>query len=501
MNIPPPQSHNQISTQNGSNSQLEKVIDRYIIILKDQQNKIISNEAALRTEEIIQSIKKDLSISEEQIIHQYKYALKGFAVRLNSDKLELLKKDDRIDKIIPDFKYKAIQISSSSNSKPEQLYLQSQNTPWGVARVGGPLDGTGKKAWILDTGIDLDHPDLNVDISNSASFVAELNADDGNGHGTHVAGIIAAKNNSIGVVGVASNAEVVSVKVCDDGGYCYTSDVKAGIDHIASNASSGDVANISLGWPVSVPGHPYIDLSLSILEGAIENAADNGILFTIAAGNEFQHSNNKSPARMSYNNVYVVSAHDEYDTFASFSNYGNPPINFSNPGVDIYSLWKDGGLYTESGTSMAAPHLAGLLLASQNGITVDGYVNNDPDSNPDPIAIADKPLAVEIGGPGIINDGDTAYFNAHIQHAEGPVSYQWYYRISENHSWILESGENQSSYSRTFYNPGNYETQYVKVEIQSNGESATDIHQINVISCDTNTPKSNDITPSDIKPC
>ncbi|HBQ61833.1 MAG TPA: peptidase S8, partial [Balneolaceae bacterium] len=278
--------------------------------------------------------------------------------------------------------------SSSSNVNNT---LMSQSTPWGITRVGAPLNGTGKKAWVLDTGIDLDHPDLNVDYGSSASFVAGESADDGHGHGTHVAGTIAAKDNSTGVVGVAADADVVAVKVCDSSGQCYTSDLDAGIDYIVSNYSSGDVANISLGWPIT--GNSRVDLALSVLENTIKTAADDGLMFAIAAGNESQDANNKSPARIAYNNVWTVSAHDDNDDFASFSNYGNPPIEYSNPGVDILSLWKNGGTNTIGGTSMAAPHIAGLLLTVPNDINTDGYVTNDPDNDPDAIA-AYTPLEV-----------------------------------------------------------------------------------------------------------
>lgn len=94
--------------------------------------------------------------------------------------------------VVPSFTFSKIDIDKSS------FLLNSQTVPWGITRVGGPLNGTGKKAWILDTGIDLDHPDLNVDVANSVSFIATESADDLNGHGTHIAGTFAAINNSMG---------------------------------------------------------------------------------------------------------------------------------------------------------------------------------------------------------------------------------------------------------------------------------------------------------------
>jgi hypothetical protein len=341
------------------------------------------------------------------------------------------------------------------------------------------LDGTGKKAWILDTGIDLDHPDLNVDVGSSASFVAGESADDGYGHGTHVAGTIAAKNNSTGVVGIAADADVVSVKVCDSGGYCYTSDLDAGVDYIASNYSSGDVANISLGWPTNEPNWPTIDLALSVLETTIETAADDGLKFAIAAGNESQDANNKSPARIEYNNVWTVSAFDDNDVFASFSNYGNPPIEFGGPGVDVLSLWRNGGTNTIDGTSMAAPHVAGLLLAAPQSITTGGFVSNDPDGDPDPIAVAAS-LTASISGPTVLESGQQGTWTANIENGSGSYNYQWYYRNSMQDSWHA-SGSNSDTYSHTFFNSSSsINMAGVRVVVAGSGESSEAVQNVTV---------------------
>jgi len=258
----------------------------------------------------------------------------------------------------------------------------AQTVPWGVTRVkGGAGTGSGTgTAWVIDSGIDLDHPDLNVDTARSRNFSTGASAEDGHGHGTHVAGTIGAIDNGFGVIGVSPGAKLVAVRVLNNAGSGTNSGVIAGVDYVAANGEQGDVANMSLG------GGPS-----TALDSAVINAAKNsGVKFTLAAGNESESATNHSPARANGDNVYTVSsfakgtsATDTDDPWSSFSNYGSP-VDFAEPGSSIPSTYKGGGYATMSGTSMAAPHLAGILLTKSppaSGGTVDG----DPDGNPDTI--------------------------------------------------------------------------------------------------------------------
>ena len=260
----------------------------------------------------------------------------------------------------------------------------SQQTPYGINRVGY-ASGAGKKAYVLDTGVDMDHPDLNVNTLLSRSFMPEsyytvstssyLNSpEDGHGHGTHVAGTIGAKNNSIGVIGVAYDAEIVAVKVLSDNGSGNIASVIGGIDYVAAIALPGEVANMSLGGGAN-----------SLLDLAVISAAEKGIYFSLAAGNDRHDANNTSPARANGPNIFTISAMDSNDRFAGFSNYGSP-VDYCAPGVSVKSTFKNGSYRNMSGTSMAAPHVAGLLLITNGQIQTDGYVINDRDNNPDPIA-------------------------------------------------------------------------------------------------------------------
>ena len=312
------------------------------------------------------------SISSDVITETYGVAIRGFAANLTEAEVAALQTNPNIS-IEPDRIVSLGRPGSGGGSSA------AQETPWGITRVGGATANVSGRAWVLDSGIDLDHEDLNVDVANSRTFITSgkdaRDADDGNGHGTHCAGTIAAIDNSVGVIGVAPGALVVAVKVLDSRGSGAYSGVIAGVDYVASAASPGDVASMSLGGPAS-----------PALDDAIKAAAAKGIYFALAAGNESQDAANVSPARVNGANIFTVSAIDINDRFASFSNYGNPPVDVAAPGVSVKSTWKGGGYNTISGTSMATPHVAGLLLATGGNLGTDGNALNDPDGNADPIA-------------------------------------------------------------------------------------------------------------------
>lgn len=330
-------------------------------------------------------ILKRAKVFDAEVDRIYGTAVKGFSVKIPPGQLKKLQDDPSVsyieeDKIVS-LVLPKVKPDKPGGGKPDKgtgggETSPAQETPWGITRVNGGLDASGKTAWIIDSGIDLDHPDLNVDTRNSASFLGgkdSNNPDDQNGHGTHVAGTIAAIDNDFGVIGVAAGAKVVSVRVLDRRGSGSISGVIAGVDYVAANASNGDVANMSLGGGVS-----------TALDNAV-NSASSACPFVLAAGNESENANNHSPARVNGGNIYTVSAMWEGDTWASFSNYGNPPIDYCAPGVYILSTYKNGGYETLHGTSMAAPHVAGILLLGN--ISSDGTVLGDPDGNADAIAV------------------------------------------------------------------------------------------------------------------
>ncbi len=304
------------------------------------------------------------------IKHLYKHSIKGFTLDMPCSSAQKAFGNDRnVISFTPD------SIISINMGKPGGGGTTGQQASYGTARVGGPVDGTGHTAWIIDTGIDLDHPDLNVDASRGFTSISNGGMEDQNGHGTHVSGTIGALDNSIGSLGVAPNTTVIPVRVLDRRGSGSTSGVIAGVDYVGANASAGDCANMSLGGGVS-----------QVLDDAVVAASNaSGAFFVLAAGNDGDNANNHSPARANGNRVWTISAIDSNDNMPSWSNFGNPPVDFAAPGVGIFSLWKDGGTNTISGTSMSSPHACAVIMMKNGNPASNGTAGNDPDGNPDPI--------------------------------------------------------------------------------------------------------------------
>jgi subtilisin family serine protease len=307
-------------------------------------------------------------IPEEQRVAMLHYIHSGFVARLSRNQAEALKKDQEVELVEQD------RIIALDHGCYE--LVSPSTVQWGVRRTGTD-DGTGKRVWIIDTGVDTGHPDLNVDTVLSKCFISgQTSVEDGNGHGTHVAGIIGALNNSFGVVGVAAGTKIIALKALDDAGEGSTSQLIKALDYVGQNAQPGEVVNMSLG----------ADTISAALDNAVLTLAEKGILFSIAAGNDAKKANLSSPARVNHPNVFTVSAIDSLGMFAKFSNFGNDVVDFAAPGVGIISTFSNGRYARLSGTSMAAPHVAGILVVKGKSISSRGTALNDPDGVPDPIA-------------------------------------------------------------------------------------------------------------------
>ena len=403
---------------------------RYIVVL---EKGVPANAAA-----------QDHARSESaEIGFVYEEALNGYSAMMSPQAAEHIQNDPRVAYVEPDI----------------QLSTTAQTLPTGVNRIDGELSPTARingieepidvDIAILDSGIDLDHPDLNVVANTGCAGGGPTNkvctngaGDDNNGHGTHVAGIAAARDNGIGVVGVAPGARLHAVKVLDSRGSGYLSWIIAGIDWVTARASTIEVANMSLG------GQGFS----AAYRTAIANSVAKGVVYYVAAGNEmrdvygpdgtFGTSDDTIPA--SFPEVGTISALADFDgrpgglgsgsysyavgctenrddSFACFSNYGrnvtNNPVTSSGgkidmmlPGTAIVSTYMNGQYASIHGTSQASPHAAGmaalyiathgrattasgvyairqaLINAAQGQTTTNGLTTqDDPDLRKEPI--------------------------------------------------------------------------------------------------------------------
>ncbi|WP_243700356.1 S8 family peptidase [Halorussus pelagicus] len=231
------------------------------------------------------------------------------------------------------------------------VHAHAQTLPWGIDRVDADVahsngeTGNGADIAILDTGIDSDHPDLQANLGTGKDFSGKGTWEDGDGHGTHCAGIANAVNNSEGVVGVSTEATLHAGKVLGDDGSGSFADVAAGIEWAADQGY--DVASLSLG----------ASSGTSTLKDAIDYAHNNGVLVVSSAGNSGPCSDCVGyPA--AYSNALAVSSTDEDDSLSSFSSTGSQ-IELAAPGGSVYSTYTNGGYSTLSGTSMSCPHVSG----------------------------------------------------------------------------------------------------------------------------------------------
>jgi len=305
------------------------------------------------------------------VTYVYEHALKGFAFQGSATAAESLRRNPNVRTVIAD---QAVRIAAET-TPPGIRRIRARHPTQPDAQEAG-FTGAGVRIGILDTGIDLDHPDLNVDVASGKNCITAGPPEDGHGHGTHVAGIAAARaDNGIGVVGVAPGATVVPLKVLDDTGNGEWSNLICAVDYLTGLITDSDptndvrVANMSLGDPGSVG-----TCSDGGIRQAICTSVAAGITYIAAAGNSTVDTATFIPA--AFPEVVAVSAIVDLDgepgglagcyffiycddTLAFFSNYGSA-VDVTAPGVQVYSTWKNGGYSTADGTSMASPHAAGV---------------------------------------------------------------------------------------------------------------------------------------------
>ncbi|MFB4423385.1 S8 family peptidase [Streptomyces sp. QL37] len=291
----------------------------------------------------------------------YTSALNGYAATLSSTEARRLAADPAV-------------ASVEQDQKVHSTATQS-NAPWGLDRIDQtnlPLSGTytypdtggsGATVYVLDTGVRITHQEISGRASYGYDFVDnDSTAQDGAGHGTHVATTVAGTT-----YGVAKKAKIVAVRVLGNDGSGTTAGVIAGVDWITANHVADSVANVSLGGGAS-----------TTLDNAVRRSITSGVTYSIAAGNSGALASNYSPARVT--TAITVGATTRTDARATYSNYG-PVVDIFAPGSAITAGWNtsDTATYTGNGTSFAAPHVSGAAAV---------YLTSHPGAAPATVASA-----------------------------------------------------------------------------------------------------------------
>jgi subtilisin len=382
-------------------------VPRYIVVLKQD-----AGELAQAADQLAREHGLTLGLL-------YRRVLRGFVATVPASRLAALRRDPRVAYVERDQPFRA---------------FAAFPIPTGVDRVDADVSATAKiddvdepldvDIAILDSGIQRDHPDLNVVGGRNFATLGEPDDqyDDLNGHGTHVAGTVAARDNGpnegdIHVVGVAPGARLWAVRVLDRNGSSFTSWVIAGVDWVTDTSQHPPfaVANMSLGGGNS-----------RALNDAVAASVASGVTYAVAAGNDARDCRNTSPANSTSPGVITVSALEDTngrpgggspfeafdardDTFASFSNFGagEDGVDIMAPGVAILSTWPGGRYHLLSGTSMATPHVTGaaalyilrhggspadvksaILAAAMPANSPDGYTGDTKDGVREPVLYA-----------------------------------------------------------------------------------------------------------------
>ena len=400
---------------------------QYIVVLEDD----VENPSSVAGD-----LSGDLDLQTNNV---YDDTIEGFAAEVPNAELPELRDDPRVEAVVQD----------------RVIEATRQVVPAGIKRIDAPQssakagNGKGKvnaDIAILDSGIDKDHPDLNIAGGYNCQSQKRRAWNDGDGHGTHVSGTAAAKDNRAGVVGVAPGARLWGIKVLDNRGSGSFSEIICGIDWVTGKNTDGDasndieVANMSLG--ATVPGSDDTgcgwvgDSAADLLNRAVCRSVTAGTFYAVAAGNSSINFANDVPA--SFDQVLTTTAMADFDgrpgsdsssvcggemddRFASFSNYATAETpdadhTIAAPGVCVRSTWNNGKYRSISGTSMASPHVAGTAALC--------IVSGDcPTSNPE--GTMDKlrnDAAAQPDSYGFIGDPDTggvANYYGYLEYAGG----------------------------------------------------------------------------------
>lgn len=332
-----------VSILPGSPSDAKNPVNRKIVVFEDH----------------IEQVKKDDVINK----HRAKKIkdIKGInAMVVEVDRDEYFKDDSSVkyveDDLVVSISGKVKDIEYSKKSKDDSAVKEqpAEVIPWGIEYVGAPVmwettKGEGVKVAVIDTGIDIDHPDLVDNIKGGYNTIKKKGSyDDDNGHGTHVAGIIGAVDNDIGVVGVAPEVDLYAVKALDENGDGYVSDIVEAIQWCIDNDI--DIVNMSLG---------LVRYSETLHEAVIKSHV-MGLELIASAGNNYGGVSEYPAAFAKVISVGALSAQGYISDYSAVIN-----VDYYEPGDEIYSTWLDSTYSQESGTSMAAPHYVMKIVSTR----------------------------------------------------------------------------------------------------------------------------------------
>lgn len=305
----------------------------------------------------------------------------GFKARLTATEIEKLNIDPIVEEVYPDFEIRLrnpmqqSEIITSRNPMQQDWDFtdETRGITCAVNTTGGPVDASEKTTvvWVLDTGVQPDHPDLNVesDPELAVSFVPFETGDE-NGHGTHVAGIIGAYENELGATGVSAGARIIPVKVMEHSGNGRWSYLLSGLEHVARYNSDNDVVNLSLGAYGINLCKPN-NRGYRLLREKLKDLASDNTFIVIAAGNDGAVAEYSLPGCIDETNIFTVAAVECNNTCADYSNFGFPTVDWIAVGSNVFSTYKGSNYRVMSGTSMAAAVVSGVIHA-KGGEPVEG---------------------------------------------------------------------------------------------------------------------------------
>ena len=398
----------------------DPIPDQYIVLMKDSfeepviKNRKESSDRKLQKEKNkLERDKKEKrmedfltgkGIRKSKIISKFADIKVGALVKITASQAYNIKADANVEDVIQDISIQINPIQQTDpvlNSDPLKQWLSEvvnaerinpiqqsndslfrydidtvSHTTHAVITAGGPVAGTGKTnvIWFLDTGIDPDHPDLNVNSSLGASFINGITSpDDDNGHGTFCAGVAAGKPVGIAPqihIGISEGATVVPVKVLDRNGNGSWGTVIAGLNFVAQLSQPGDVVNLSLGaYDASNPTCYFPGL-----RHAIERVTTSGVFVTLSAGNDAGNAECNRPGCINGATIFTASSINADRTCAGYANFGSP-VDYVTVGTRVFSLWFNNGYRMASGTSISSALLAGIIHA-KGGIPTSGSTVN-----------------------------------------------------------------------------------------------------------------------------